>query len=677
MLKKMNINAKVICYVIVQFVLLTLVLLTFSVVRMNTMTKNITNDMFLEKLDGDLNSLHKYVRSYYGNLSWQDYTLVDSSGKSIEGDFSMVDAIFDDKNVSSTIFVKQGVEFKRISTTVRNNRNERIIGTILEPGDPTHSAKASLLRGERFIGKISVFGEMYLTGYLPMLDENNEVYGAFFVGLPIDTVNEKIGNETYKTFIYVSLVSAFLILLFIIIMYNVINHLHEPIKKTINLLKGFTEADTNLKKRLEIDSHDEMGELAFYFNKILDEIYTIVVLIITNANNVQKKSIELSSTARQLLKKAMNMNDQYLKISASTEEINLNTIKIINFAENSSSSVAAVASSSEELTSIINNLAVTTEQTNANVNNIMDIVHMFETTIEETGEDILTLVKDIHSMSDTIEMINNTFGVVVHNSQLAHDKSNYVNNETESMVKEIQAMKDLTSNFAKTAKNMNSLWEQGNFLVFNLSLEAGRMGDSGRGFIAAISELKEIRKEFADYLDDIIKTMENIQSIASSTNLFVNNIVENLGYMNKAIISSISEQNFTIEEITKSQQALSIDANNADIKITNLVEYAKNIITYVNQAVLAFGDITQNSYNSAKSSNEITNKSVMANQGVSEISKVSDENTNILKDISKNMNLMQFEIHATTLQAENTKKVSEDLNRIAKELKQLSNKFLV
>ena len=677
MLKKMNITSKVIFFVITQLILFSLILTTISVVRMTHLTRNISNEIFLEKLDGDLQSAQKYIRTYYGELRWSDFTLVDSTGRSIEGDNTLVDAISIDKNICATIFVKQGVEFKRISTTVRNNRNERIIGTILEPTDNNQSAKASLLRGERFIGQLQIYDIDYLTGYMPLLDENNEVYGAIFLGIQLDTVNEKISAETNKTLIYTISVSLILILLSIFIVHKSINHLLSPIKDTIKLLKGIAEAETSLEKRLDIKRQDEMGELALYFNKILDEIFSTVVLIIKNANNVYKKSKELSTTAQHLIKNSINMSDQSLQISASSEEVNLNINKIIGFADDSSISVASIAKSSENLTSIINYLAVTTEQTNADVNTIMEFVKRFESTLEETGEDILTLVNDIHQITGAIEKINRTFSTVVKNSQLAHDKSSIVCKETHTISMEMNVMSEQTKAFGKIAKSMTTLNEQANMLIFNLSLEATRMGEPGKGFLTVSNELKEVRKEFADYLDDLIVSIEKIQSISNSLKLFINLITENLCEMNTAIISSINEQNFTIEEITISQRALSLDASNTDKKIISLVEYARNIITYVNQAVKVFGDITKNSLDSATASSEITNQSNIANNSVLEISKISQENTNILNDLAKHLSQIIFDINATTMHAETTKKVSEELNQIADELKKQSEMFRI
>ena len=677
MLKNMKISSKVFWFVVIQFVLLALVLAIVSIVRINFITHNVIKDIFLDKLSLDLDCTHQYIREYYGKLSYRDYTIVDSEGVSIEGDISMVDAISADKNIYATIFVKQGVDFRRISTSVRNYRDERILGSLLETGNPINSAKANLMIGEKFLGQSTIYGEVYLGGYAPLLDENLEVFGAIFVGMPMETVYLKVKNEMKTTMTILILISVVLLWIFILMTNKLLNLCYLPIKNTINDLKGITESKTYLKKRLKIVQNDEIGEMSSCFNSILDELSDMILSVQKNVTSIHNKSIDMASTTLQMVKNSEKINGQASLISASTEEINSNTNKIIALTENSNHSVANVATSSENLTSLINNLAVVTEHANANVNSILDYINGFESTIEDTGNNILTLVNDIHLMTAALEKMNNTFDLVVKNSQTALDKSEIVHHEAKSATQKMNEMIDLTNNFGKTIKNINNLTDQTNILIFNMSLEAARMGENGRCFLTVISEMKSLAKESAEVMENLIDIIEKIQKGTNSSNSYINTIVKNLEEMNTAIISSINEQNFTIDEIVQSQGILSCDASNVDIKIKNLIEYAKSIIAHANQTMVVCGDISQNSYNSAKASNEITSLSAIANDRVHEISKATMELMYKAKEVLKNMSIMQTEVQNATLNAESSKKSSEELFLVTEELKKQTEMFFM
>ncbi|KAB7768205.1 methyl-accepting chemotaxis protein [Xanthomonas maliensis] len=79
----------------------------------------------------------------------------------------------------ATLFVRRGDDFIRITTSLRNKQNERVIGTLL---DRKGKAYAALSQGKAFTGQAQLFGEQYMTHYQPLRDAAGEVIGALFVG---------------------------------------------------------------------------------------------------------------------------------------------------------------------------------------------------------------------------------------------------------------------------------------------------------------------------------------------------------------------------------------------------------------------------------------------------------------------------------------------------------------
>ncbi|CAD0351615.1 methyl-accepting chemotaxis protein [Xanthomonas hortorum] len=79
----------------------------------------------------------------------------------------------------ATIFARTGEDFVRITTSLRNKQNERVIGTLL---DRKGKAYAALSQGKPFTGQAQLFGEQYMTHYQPLRDAAGEVIGALFVG---------------------------------------------------------------------------------------------------------------------------------------------------------------------------------------------------------------------------------------------------------------------------------------------------------------------------------------------------------------------------------------------------------------------------------------------------------------------------------------------------------------
>ena len=94
-------------------------------------------------------------------------------------DFSSVDRFKETTGAIATVFVRRGDDLVRITTSLKNQKGERAIGTLL---DHAHPAYAKAMDGQEYVGKASLFGRDYMTKYLPIKDPSNKVIGVLFVG---------------------------------------------------------------------------------------------------------------------------------------------------------------------------------------------------------------------------------------------------------------------------------------------------------------------------------------------------------------------------------------------------------------------------------------------------------------------------------------------------------------
>lgn len=157
--------------------------------------ENIKNKLLKKHVENNINLTMKYINNSYGEITQGDGTLIDSEGHSIEGRYGVVDTILEDLGEECTIFVKVKDDFKRISTNVMSNQNERAIGTFL---GKDHNAYQTLINGELYIGEAKILGEPYYTAYKPIKDKNENVIGALFVGTPTKTLDNIIKLHDVK-----------------------------------------------------------------------------------------------------------------------------------------------------------------------------------------------------------------------------------------------------------------------------------------------------------------------------------------------------------------------------------------------------------------------------------------------------------------------------------------------
>lgn len=103
----------------------------------------------------------------------------------VNGDVKLVDEVQKLMGGTSTILVRNGNDFIRISTNVTDATGKRGINTKL---DPKSGPYASLIAGGCYIGIVEILGKPYYTAYQPIFNSSREVIGAYYVGYSVQTL---------------------------------------------------------------------------------------------------------------------------------------------------------------------------------------------------------------------------------------------------------------------------------------------------------------------------------------------------------------------------------------------------------------------------------------------------------------------------------------------------------
>ena len=101
-------------------------------------------------------------------------------GRPLNMDFSAVDRFTDATGAVATLFARKGDDFVRVTTSVKDEKGSRVVGTKL---GVSHPGYATIMRGETFVGKARLFGRDYITHYRPVKDAAGRVIAISFVGL--------------------------------------------------------------------------------------------------------------------------------------------------------------------------------------------------------------------------------------------------------------------------------------------------------------------------------------------------------------------------------------------------------------------------------------------------------------------------------------------------------------
>jgi methyl-accepting chemotaxis protein len=150
-------------------------------------------DLFDKAMNSQAASFERvFAAGFEGDLSLDTTQSIDVAGtpvpalmlngKAVNLDYSLADRFTHQTGGNATVFVAQGEDFVRISTSVRKENGDRAVGTKL---DRKGAAYAALRAGKGWIGLVKLFGKDFITDYEPLNDANGKLIGALYIGLDV------------------------------------------------------------------------------------------------------------------------------------------------------------------------------------------------------------------------------------------------------------------------------------------------------------------------------------------------------------------------------------------------------------------------------------------------------------------------------------------------------------
>ena len=113
-------------------------------------------------------------------------------GKPLNNEFTLTDEFSARAHVVATLFVRDGPDFIRVTTSLKKEDGSRAVGTSIDHANP---AFPLLLSGKSYGGPAVLFDRPYITRYEPIRDEAGNVLGAFFVGVEIGSEMQALQHE--------------------------------------------------------------------------------------------------------------------------------------------------------------------------------------------------------------------------------------------------------------------------------------------------------------------------------------------------------------------------------------------------------------------------------------------------------------------------------------------------
>ncbi|MCR5762895.1 MAG: HAMP domain-containing protein [Treponema sp.] len=327
----------------------------------------------------------------------------------------------------------------------------------------------------------------------------------------------------------------------------------KPLQIVRGAITGIASGNADLTKRIEINSHNEIGHVVNGFNKFTEKLQDII-------RDVKNSKEELSIAGEDMSASAQDTASAITQIIANIESVK--------------NQIIHQGASVEETAGAVNQIA----------SNIASLENMIETQsagVAQASAAVEEMIGNIVSVSQSVEKMAASF------ENLEESAANGIKMK-DSLSEKMKQISEQSSMLNDANATIASIAEQTNLLAMNAAIEAAHAGEAGKGFSVVADEIRKLSetsgsqsRTIGEQLKGIQDTITTITSVSQGVGDAFNSLSDGIQGTDQLVLqikAAMEEQNTGSQQISEALHNM----NDSTIEVRN----ASQEMTDGNKAIL-------------------------------------------------------------------------------------------
>jgi methyl-accepting chemotaxis protein len=440
----------------------------------------------------------------------------------------------------------------------------------------------------------------------------------------------------------------------------------RPIKIINQAAKNISEGD--IDQRIDIQSKDEIGELAQSFQTMINYMQDMAATAISISNGDLTTKVKPKSD-RDILGNAFKMMVRSLKdaitlVSASAADLDASSSQLASSAEQAAEATQQISQTVQQVAIGTTQQAESSTRTVGLVDRMSSTMRGVEQGAKDQGNAAARAAELTAALSEAIQQVGGNAQAVTHDSNLASEAAKQgtltVQTTIEGMRKiqakvgvsaqKVQEMGNRSKQIGAIVETIDDIASQTNLLALNAAIEAARAGEHGKGFAVVADEVRKLAERSSTATKEIAQLIKGIQHTVEEA---VRAMSEGAAEVQNGVALA-NESGQALKNILSATEAVYVQASQATEATVRMNSFSEDLVKSVDEVARIAETNSIASDDMKKDSDEVSN-------AIENIVSVSEENSASIQQVSASTEEMSSQVEEVTASAQSLAETAQQM----------------